>query len=839
MTTVRILAIFLPILAIFFAVPSLAQNDLKLWYDTPARNWNEALPVGNGRLGAMVFGKVDEELIQLNEETLWSGGPVNTNPNPGAVRNLPAIREALLREDYEAAEKLATKLQGPFTESYEPLGDILIRQNLDGTPENYYRDLDISNAIATTRFSVGGVEYTREVFVSAPDQVIVIRLRSGKKNGLTFTARTQSPLEVKNDVISSSELVMKGRAPSHTDPSYMQTMEIPVVYNDAANCKGMRFELRVKARSDDGTITADDAGLHVSGATDVLLLLSAATSYNGYDKCPDKDGKDESKLAADYLAKAFSRSFDELKRDHIADYTKYFNRVTLKLDGPSLSTVPLVERLTRYAEGTKDPGLEALYFQYGRYLLISSSRPGGIPANLQGIWNNHVRPPWSSNFTTNINAEMNYWMAESGNLSELHTPLLDLVQRLAVTGRETAKNFYHAPGWTVHHNTDIWATTNPMSGSPSWANWPVGGAWLCQHLWEHFQFTGDKKYLADVAYPVMKEAALFCSAWLIEDGNGKLVTAPSSSPENFFITDKGFKGSISVATTMDMSLIWDLFTNVIQASEHLATDAEFRNLLIEKRSKLFPLQIGRKGNLQEWYKDWEDEDPQHRHISHLFGLFPGRQISALHTPQFAAAVRKSMELRGDGGTGWSKGWKINIWARLHDGNHAHKLIREQLKLTGVEGTNYANGGGTYPNLLDAHPPFQIDGNFGGTSGITEMLIQSHDGVLHILPALPDEWSNGRVTGLKARGGFTVDIQWMNGKVKEVKVHSALGGNTRVLVHQPLRSAPSLKKAKGENKNPFYKPVLPDSPGILSPGTGMSYQYDLTTSAGSTYVLKGN
>jgi alpha-L-fucosidase 2 len=432
---------------------------------------------------------------------------------------------------------------------------------------------------------------------------------------------------------------------------------------------------------------------------------------------------------------------------------------------------------------------------------------------------------------------MNYWMVETANLSELHTPLLDLVQRLAITGKETTRNFYNAPGWTVHHNTDIWATTNPMSGSPMWANWPLGGAWLSQHLWEHYQFTGGEKYLKDVAYPIMKDAAVFCVAWLIKDKNGNWVTAPSTSPENVFITESGLKGTVSVATTMDMSLIWDLFTNVIQASEQLKTDVDFRNILMEKRSKLFPLQVGKKGNLQEWYKDWEDAEPQHRHISHLFGLFPGRQISPFTTPRYADAARKTLELRGDGGTGWSKGWKINVWARLHDGNHAHKLIREQLTLTGVEGTNYANGGGTYPNMLDAHPPFQIDGNFGGASGITEMLLQSHDGLVHLLPALPTEWASGKVTGLKARGGFTIDMQWKDGKITALKINSSLGGNCRILVHQPLEPTRFLVKAKGENKNSFYKSVQMSDAKMVSV-SGPMIQYDLATTAGKDYLLKG-
>lgn len=807
-----------------------AQQDLKLWYKQPARNWNEALPIGNGRLGAMVFGRVNEELIQLNEETLWSGGPVNTNPNPQAQQYLTHIREALFKEDYENAEKLAARMQGLFTESYEPLGDLIIKHSFTGEPQDYYRDLNISKATSTTRFNINGVHYTREMFISAPDQVMVIRMTSSEKGALNFTASTQSPLYYKNEKISESELAMKGRAPSHTDPSYMQTMEIPVVYNDPTNCRGMRFELRVKAINRDGTTFTDENGLHVKDASDVILFLSAATSYNGFDKCPDKDGKDESKIATQYLSSAIVKDVETMRTNHINDYQHYFNRVSLTLNNANDPGLPMDERLMRYTEGAKDYGLESLYFQFGRYLLISSSRPGGIPANLQGIWNNHVRPPWSSNFTTNINAEMNYWMVETCNLSELHTPLLDLIGNLAITGAETTKNYYNASGWTVHHNTDIWATTNPVSGSPMWANWQMGGGWLSQHLWEHYMFTGDKEYLRATAYPLMKNAALFCLDWLVEDKNGKLVTAPSTSPENVFIADNGYKGNVSIATTMDMSIIWDLFTNLIQASEHLNTDDEFRNLLKEKRGKLFPLQIGKKGNLQEWYKDWEDAEPQHRHISHLYGLFPGRQISPLTTPDYANAARKTLELRGDGGTGWSKGWKINVWARLLDGNHAHKLIREQLTLTGVEGTNYTNGGGTYPNLLDAHPPFQIDGNFGGTSGMTEMLLQSHDGVIHILPALPDEWSKGEVKGLKARGGFTFDIAWDKGKLTNVKIYSALGGSCRIMTHTPLKKA---IVAKGENKNPFYKSIHVSS--VKS--NQVNYTYEINTQAGKDYSFR--
>jgi alpha-L-fucosidase 2 len=776
---------------------SVAQQNLKLWYDEPATKWVEALPIGNGQIGAMVFGGVESELIQLNEGSLWSGGPMKKNVNPNAYENLQPIREALKNEDYQLATDLCKKMQGYFSESFLPLGDLKIRQDFNGVqPTQYYRDLSLNDAITTTRFTVKGVEYVREMFISAPNNVMVIKFTASKPKALTFDIDLSGALAKTVLPKGSNQLVMSGKAPSRVDPSYYNPKgREPIVWTDTSGCNGMRFQSNVKTVLKDGVVKADKNGLHVFKATEVVLYLTAATSFNGFDKCPDSQGKDEKAIASNLLHNAEKLSYAKLKEKHIVDYQNYFNRVSYDLSNNIMDKnqlmLPTNERIKAYSKGAVDPQLEGLFYQYGRYLLIASSRIGGRPANLQGIWNKEMRAPWSSNFTININTQMNYWLAEQTNLSEMHLPLLDWIQDLSKTGSVTANEYYKAKGWVAHHNSDIWGLSNAVGdlgdGSPTWANWYMGGTWLCQHLWEHYSFTGDKEYLRTKAYPVMKEAALFCFDWLIEK-DGYLVTAPSTSPENEFkINGKNY--AVTTAATMDMSICWDLFTNLIEATKVLNIDDQFREELIDKRSKLFPLRIGSKGQLLEWSKEYEESTPHQRHASHLFGLHPGCQISTVNTPDFAAACKKSLELRGDEGTGWSKAWKINFWARLRDGNHAYKMIRDILNYT--EKTGGGSVGGVYSNLFDAHPPFQIDGNFGATSGMTEMVLQSQESysneeqpnkdfyVIDILPALPDTWVNGAVKGLRARGGFELDVIWENKLMKTVRLKSVGGTACKV------------------------------------------------------------
>jgi alpha-L-fucosidase 2 len=659
--------------------------------------------LGNGKTGATVFGGVQSDQIYLNDATLWSGGPVDPNANPDVSSLIPQVREALAKEDYRTAERINRKIEGKFSESFSPLGTLYIEHKHQEVAGNYYRELDISKAIVQVRYDLDRVTYTREYFVSNPDKIMVIKLSASKEASLNFSVKFKSLLKYTTSAKDNNTLQANGYAPYYAYSDYMWNVRDAIRFDEN---KGTRFSTDVMVKNEGGQVSVSDSAVNVSNANEVVLYISVATSFNGFDKDPVKNGLDSNALADSQLDNACEKSYEALRDRHLKDFQPFFNRVKLELNESAAPKLPVDERLKRYTQGSIDSSLEALYFQYGRYLLISCSRSEGVPANLQGIWNPHIRPPWSCNYKMNINAEENYWLAECANLPEMHQPFLTFIERLAVTGKHTAKAYYGIDkGWAACHNSDIWAMSNPAGDHgkipPRSCCWNMAGTWAVTHLWEHYLFTGDKKFLSEKAYPLMKGAAEFCLAWMVMDKQGYLITSPSTSPEAQYVTPDGFVGATLYGGTSDLAMIRECFEQTIKASQILNVDAGFRDNMKLALNQLHPYRIGKKGNLQEWYYDWEDQEPQHRHQTHLFGLYPGHHITPLKTPKLSEACRKTLEIRGDETTGWSKGWRINLWARLWDGNRAYKMFRELLTYVEPDDgkrINYTGGGGTYPNL---------------------------------------------------------------------------------------------------------------------------------------------
>lgn len=775
------------------------SGSLTLHYDRPATYYEEALVIGNGTLGATIYGGTRTDVIQLNDITLWTGEPEGEVANPEAYTHVGEVRRLLFAENYREAEPLMRKMQGHYSQNYQPLGELMIEFDDSSAVDDYRRWLDISDATLHNAYVRSGNRCETDYFASAPDSAIVVRLKSQKPMHVRLRFSTPLPHDV---TASQGQMTVDGYTAFHSYPSYHSPTPDKHFYDPD---RGIHFRTIVRPVLNDGTLTCEDSGeLRIDGATEAVVYLVNVTSFNGFDKDPVREGKPYKQLAAQRIERVAAMPYADVLDRHARDYKKYFDRVQLDLGSTPahLKELPTDEQLLRYTvDGEPNPELEALYFQFARYLLIACSRTKAVPANLQGLWNRWMLPPWSCNYTTNINLEENYWAAEVTNLSEMHQPLMDFIAALSVSGAETARAFFGVQeGWCLAHNTDIWAMTNPVGlggGSPSWANWSMGGAWVSTHIWEHYMFTRDRAFLR-AYYPYLRGAAQFCLGWLVEK-DGHLLTAPCTSPENGYITDDGYHGATLYGGFADIAITRECLTDALLAAQELGMDRGLQKQMRQALERLLPYRVGRDGNLQEWYHDWRDSDPRHRHQSHLFGLYPGHQITVQGTPELARAAARTLEIKGEETTGWSAGWRVNLFARLQDGRHAYSIFRKLLRYVSPDeyrGDDARRGGGTYPNLWDAHSPFQIDGNFGGCAGMAEMLLQSTPTDIYLLPALPAQWPSGSVSGLCARGGFVLDFEWKDGKVVAARIQARTSGRTTLHVNGEARP---VKLKAGESR----------------------------------------